>query len=105
MKFLGLLVNKGLLSSKDRVIVEAEVAKNRPLSDVLSEHKISLASALAEVGKEYGLPTRVLGDPPADEAVFDYIPIDSARYYGFVPLDEADGALSVGITDPDNIEA
>ena len=62
-------------------------------------------SALAEVGKKYGLPTRALGDPPADEAVFKYIPIDSARHYGFVPLDEVEGALEVGITDPDNIEA
>ncbi len=105
MNFLGLLVNKGLLSAKDSAVVEAEVAKNRSLGEVLAEHNVSLASALAEVGKEYGLPTRVLGDPPADESVFGYIPIDSARYYGFVPLPEVDGALEVGITDPDNIEA
>ncbi|MDO8566857.1 MAG: GspE/PulE family protein [bacterium] len=62
-------------------------------------------SSLAEVGKKYGLLTRALGDPPADEAVFKYIPIDSARHYGFVPLAEIEGALEVGITDPDNIEA
>ncbi len=105
MNFLGLLVNKGLLSAKDSALVEAEVAKNRPLGDVLAEHDVSLTSALAEIGKEYGLPTRILGDPPADESVFGYIPIDSARYYGFVPLGEVDGALEVGVTDPDNIEA
>lgn len=105
MNFLGLLVNKGLLTAADRVKVEAEVAKDRPLADALAEHKIQLADALAEVGKDYGLPTRILGDPPADEAVFDYIPIDSARNYGFVPLDQVEGALEVGITDPDNIEA
>ena len=63
------------------------------------------ADELAEVGKAYGLPTRVLGDTPANEEVFNYIPIDSARHYGFVPLDKVDGALEVGITDPDNIEA
>jgi type IV pilus assembly protein PilB len=105
MNFLGLLVNKGLLNAADRVKVEAEVAKDRPLADALAEHKIQLSDALAEVGKDYGLPTRILGDPPADEAVFDYIPIDSARNYGFVPLDQVEGALEVGITDPDNIEA
>ena len=64
-----------------------------------------LPTSLLEVGKAYGLPTRVLGDPPANEEVFNYIPIDSARHYGFVPLDKVDGALEVGITDPDNIEA
>ena len=31
MNFLGLLVNKGLLPTKDREIVEAKIAKNRPL--------------------------------------------------------------------------
>src|ERR1700677_3134528 len=105
MNFLGLLVNKGLLFPTHPTNLEAEVAKNRPLSEVLAEHNIQLADALAEVGKDYALPSRILGDPPADEGVFDYIPVDSARNYGFVPLDEVEGALEVGITDPDNIEA
>src|SRR3989344_5742438 len=105
MNLLGLLVDKGALSSKERAAIEAELVKNRSLSDVLAEHNLSLADELAEVGKAYGLPTRVLGDSPANEEVFNYIPIDSARHYGFVPLDKVDGALEVGITDPDNIEA
>lgn len=86
-------------------MVEAELAKKRPLAEVLSEHGISLSDALTVAGETYGLPTRMLGDPPADEDVFSYIPLDSARHYGFVPLSMSDGALEVGITDPDNIEA
>ncbi|MFA5942203.1 MAG: GspE/PulE family protein [Candidatus Paceibacterota bacterium] len=105
MNLLGLIVDKGLLSASDRAIVEAELAKGRPLAEVLSEHGVSLTDALAEAGKAYGLPSRLLGDPPADEDVFSYVPIDSARHYGFVPLAKVDGALEVGITDPDNIEA
>src|SRR3989344_2245377 len=105
MNLLGLLVDKGALSSKERAAIEAELVKNRSLSDVLAEHNISLVDELAEVGKAYGLPTRILGDSPVNEEVFNYIPIDSARHYGFVPLDKVDGALEVGITDPDNIEA
>ncbi len=105
MNFLGSLVDKGILAAKDRALIEAEVAKNRPLGEALAERSIVLAEALAEVGKAYGLPTRLLPDPPADEGVFRYIPIESARHYGFVPLDEAEGALEVGIVDPDNIEA
>ncbi len=65
----------------------------------------SQTGTLEETGKKYGIPVRTLGEPPADESVFKYIPIDSARHYGFVPLDEVEGALEVGITDPDNIEA
>lgn len=105
MNFLALLVDKGSLTQSDRLRIEAELKEGRPLGELLSEYNISLANALADVGKDYGLPTRVLGDPPADQEVFSYIPIDSARHYGFVPLDIVEGALEVGITDPDNIEA
>jgi type IV pilus assembly protein PilB len=105
MNILGLLIDKGQLSQKDRLAVEAELAKNRSLEEVLAERGISLSDILAEAGKAYGIPTRILGDPPVNEGVFKYIPIDSARHYGFVPLNEVDGALEVGITDPDNIEA
>ncbi|MHB8710129.1 MAG: GspE/PulE family protein [Minisyncoccota bacterium] len=105
MNLLGLLVDKGLLPASDRAKVEAELAKNRPLADALAEHGISVKDALAVAGGVYGLPTRVLGNPPVDDEALSYIPIDSARYYGFVPLDVVEGALEVGITDPDNIEA
>ena len=105
MNLLGLLVDKGLLSVSNRAIVEAELAKDRSLADTLAERGILLTDALAVAGETYKLPTRILGDPPANEEVFNYIPIDSARHYGFVPLTMADGALEVGITDPDNIEA
>ena len=105
MNLLELFVDKGFLSSNDRATVEAELAKNRPLAEVLSEHGVSLPDALAEAGKVYGIPSRLLGDPPADNEVFSYVPIDSARHYGFVPLDIVDGALEVGVVDPDNIEA
>ena len=42
MNLLGLLVDKGALSSKERAAIEAELTKNRPLSDVLAEHNLSL---------------------------------------------------------------
>jgi type IV pilus assembly protein PilB len=105
MNLLGLFVDKGFLSASDRAKVEAELAKKLPLAEVLAERGVSLADALAEAGKAYNIPARILGDPPADENAFSYVPIDSARHYGFVPLDMADGVLEVGIVDPDNIEA
>ena len=105
MNLLGLLIDKGFLSSGDRTAIEAELAKKRPLAEILAEHGISLPDALAEAGRAYGIPSRILGEPPAAQEVFSYIPIDSARHYGFVPLDINEGALEVGITDPDNIEA
>ncbi len=106
MNILQLLVDKGLLSKDARTAVEAELAKKgSTLSDVLAAHGISIAQALTIAGETYGLPTRILGNPPANKEAFGYIPIDSARHYGFVPLDIVDGALDIGMTDPDNIEA
>ena len=106
MNLLALLVDKGLLSASDRTLVETELAKKeRTLADVLAERGVSLEDALKEAGEMYGFPTRILGDPPANQNIFHYIPIDSARHYGFVPLDIVEGALEIGITDPDNIEA
>jgi len=105
MNFLSFLVDKGLLSLDDRRAVEAELAQKRSLVAILAERGISLADTLAEAGKSYSIPSRVLGEPPATEEAFTYIPIDSARHYGFVPLAVSEGALEVGIVDPDNIEA
>lgn len=105
MNFLGLIVDKGLIQAADRVKIEAELAKKRPLSEALAERGVSLENALTEIGKAYNIPARILGEPPADEDVFNYVPIDSARHYGFVPLDMKEGALEIGIVDPDNIEA
>lgn len=105
MNFLGQLVDKGFLSVADRASVEAEVAKKRPLTDVLAEHNVSLQNALLAVGKDYGLPVRLLGEPPAEQEALAYIPVTSAQHYGFVPLALVDGALEVGIIDPDNIES
>ncbi|MFA5996804.1 MAG: GspE/PulE family protein [Candidatus Paceibacterota bacterium] len=105
MNFLGLLVDKGLLSPKGRAEVEAEFADKHSLPDALAAQGISFDEVFAQMGAAYGLPTRVLGDPPANQEVFKYIPIESARHYGFVPIDSVDGALEIGITDPDNIEA
>ncbi|MDO8408106.1 MAG: GspE/PulE family protein [bacterium] len=105
MNLPGLLLEKGLLSAADHAAVEADLAKHVPLADALSARHISLADALATVGAAYGMPVRTLGDPPADDKVFPYVPFDSASYYGFVPLDVFDGALEIGIVDPDNLEA
>lgn len=105
MNFLDLLINKGLLHSKDRLAIEAELAKKRTLTEVLAEYNVSLADSLTKIGSEYGLPSRILGEPPANVETFKYVPIDSALHYGFVPLDEVDGVLEVGTIDPDNIEA
>lgn len=106
MNFLGFLVDKGLLTPNARAEVELTVAKKaQTLSEALSSQGVKLEDALGEVGKEYGFPVKVLGDPPVSEQALDYIPLDSVRYYGIAPIRVSEGVLEVGLVDPDNIEA
>ena len=105
MNLPQLLLEKGLLSPADHEAVEADLAKKVPLADTLAEHGVRVEDALAVAGEAYGIPARTLPDPPADEKAFPYVPFDSARHYGFVPLRVADGALEIGLVDPDNLEA
>lgn len=105
MNFLELLVDRGLLPAKERAAIDAELAKDRPLAEALAERGVVLADTLSKIGSEYGIPGRILGDPPANTEVFQYVPFDSAQHYGFVPLDKKRGVLEVGTIDPDNIQA
>lgn len=106
MNLLGFLVDKGKLAPSARAAVELHLAKKtKSLADALVEQGVKLEEVLQEVGKEYGFPTKILGDPPVSEQALDYIPRDSAQHYEIVPLAVNDGALEVGLVDPDNIEA
>jgi type IV pilus assembly protein PilB len=105
MNLLEQLVGKGVITAQTRAEIENDLAQKTSLADSFAQRGLSLPDELARVGADYNLPTRILGDPPADEGVFKYIPIESAQHYGFVPLDEVDGVLEVGIIDPDNIVA
>ena len=106
MNLLSLVEEKGLISAKDRVAMEASIKQEkRSLEEVLNEHGITPEDALKIAGERYGIPGRILEEPPAEQEALSYIPEESARHYGFVPLRVGDGALEVGIVDPDNIEA
>jgi type IV pilus assembly protein PilB len=51
------------------------------------------------------IPVANLGQSRIPFDVLQYVPEDSASYYKFIPIDFKDGVLSVGMIDPDNMEA
>lgn len=55
--------------------------------------------------EKQGLSLRHINPDEISYDALDYIPEDSALHYEFVPLAIKDGALEVGIVNPDNIEA
>ncbi len=106
MNLVALLKDKGLLSQKDAEGVEEEARTTGATAESLLEKRgISLEKVYALATEKYGIPYRVLPGELSDQRALSYIPEESARHYQFVPIEVVDGALSVGILDPDNIEA
>jgi type IV pilus assembly protein PilB len=74
---------------------------NRALMDVgLSEDSITVAKATF-----YKLPYQKVLPQNGPSDILKYISEDAARHYKFVPIGFADGVLSVGITEPENMES
>ena len=106
MNLLSLLTQKGLLSAEDAARLETEArAPGGSLEAVLEKQGIPLEKAYAVASEVSGIPYRALPGEFTETKALSYIPEESARHYQFVPLEVADGALAVGIVDPDNIEA
>ena len=57
------------------------------------------------IGEYYEIPVKEIGETPIPNETLAYIPEESALHYRFVPIEVNDGVLSVGIVDPDMIEA
>ena len=105
MNIPSILFDKGLLSAAGKAALESALAKKVPFEEALQAQGVALKDALTAAGEVYGIPGRILGDPPVEQEAVSYVPFESAKHYGFVPITVADGALEVGIVDPDNIEA
>src|SRR3989338_8847906 len=106
MNLLSLLSDSGVLE-RGRV-PELEVELKKPESkpeEVLQKAGVALKDILKAKGEYYGVPTREGGETAVPFDTPRYIPEAPARHYKLAPLGEADGALEVGVTDPDNLEA
>lgn len=105
MNILEILVEKNLIKKDDAPLIEKEAnEKGVPVEQILLRRGILATDILQAKGEYLEIPTRILDGVDIPMSVLEYIPEDSARYYGFVPIAIQDGVLEVGITDPDNIE-
>ncbi len=106
MNILGIILKKGLIGTTDVASIEGEARRDRvPVETVLAKRGIATETVLAAIGEHYGLPTRQLPSGPVPHEGLEHIPEESARHYRLAPIGIKDGALEVGVTDPDNIEA
>ncbi len=106
MNLLTLLADKGVLERGRVPEIEVELKKpDAKPEDALQKAGVALKDILKTKGDYYGMPTREVGENAVPFDILRFIPEESARHYKLAPLGEADGALEVGITDPDNLEA
>ena len=106
MNLLSLLADQGVLEHGRVAELTTELAKpGAKEEEVLQKAGIALADILKAKGDYFGVPTREVGDTSVPFDILRYVPEESARHYHLAPLGEADGALEIGITDPDNLEA
>jgi type IV pilus assembly protein PilB len=106
MNLLELLADARLIERGQ--IPELEVLLGKPDAKAefeLEKAGVKLHDLLLAKGKYYGVPTREIGEAAVPFEVLAYVPEESARHYKLAPIGIEDGALEVGIVDPDNLEA
>jgi type IV pilus assembly protein PilB len=105
MSVLDILVQKNLLTKDDVREVQKQVSTDgAQLDTVLMQRGVSLENILIAKGEFLNIPVRTVTESITSD-VLDYIPEESALHYKFVPLALKEGALEVGVVDPDNLEA
>ncbi len=93
-----------------------ELQYNKVLAEVDTQFEGDLTRALLAAGISedaitqakasfYKLPYQKIASRSVPYEILKYIPEDAARHYKFVPIAFADGVLSVGVTEPENMES
>jgi len=106
MSILDILAEKKIINRQDISAIEEQVSsKDISLDKVLVARGVT-PTQIVEAKSEYlDIPMRSLEGQNISTKILEYIPEESATHYKFAPLGLKDGALEVGIVDPDNIEA
>lgn len=106
MTVLDILIKKGLISEKMLPTIREDLSKpENSIESVLVDHGIDKNSILEAKSEYLGIPVADIKSDSIAGNILDYVPEETANYYRFVPIGFKDGALHVGIVDPDNIEA
>lgn len=105
--FLDFLLSEHILTEDQYSVIVSQLQTKyegnllRALIDTgISEEVVTRAKA-----DFYKIPYQKVEGPSITGDILKYISEDSARHYKFVPIGFADDVLSVGVTEPENIEA
>ncbi len=106
MDLISLLSSEGVID-KAAVAAALSLVQKESLSPEAALIKSNVASEaiLSTKSKFFGVPSRDVGESHVPFDILQFVPEESARHYKLSPLGVVDGALEVGIVDPDNLEA
>ncbi len=106
MNIADILVEKGIVKKEDVAgILDESTANDLSIEQVLLKHGVQAEQILRAKGDFLDVPVFSLEGVDIPSNILEFIPEESARHYGFVPIAVSDGVLQVGLIDPDNIEA
>ncbi|TSC84088.1 MAG: Type II secretion system protein E [Parcubacteria group bacterium Gr01-1014_17] len=102
---LTLMAEKSVIDKKDIPALQAEADSSGKMDETLVRHGVALSDVLASRAELFGIPAKSLEGQEIPLDVLRFIPEESALYYKFIPVGMRDGALEIGVTNPDNLEA
>lgn len=106
MNIIDILAEKKLIKKEDVSEIKEELAQpDTTLDSILLKKGVSPEDLLVAKGEYLNIPVRSMENQSIPFAVLEYIPEETAQHYKFAPIGVKEGALEVGIVDPDNIEA
>ncbi|PIR68317.1 hypothetical protein COU49_02010 [Candidatus Nomurabacteria bacterium CG10_big_fil_rev_8_21_14_0_10_35_16] len=107
MSFLEELAQKGLIQEGqiNEIKSRAKEKYNGDIDQVLIESGIPEDKLLEVKGSYLKIPTRKVNVQEMSFDTLKYISEDSATHYGFAPIALKDGALEVGVINPENVQA
>ena len=107
MTFVDELTQRGLVSEGkiSEVLRLADDKYEGNMEDALVAGGVSSDDILDAKSAFYSIPKRTPDPKTITTDILKYIPEDAAKHYHFVPIGLEEGALIVGVTNPENIQA
>ncbi len=106
MTLLEILIQNGVISKEDAPVVSKRASSlGGDIESALVNYGITREDIFSAKAKLYGIPFQSLDGKDIPFEILKYVPEESATFYRFVPIGLQDGALQIGVVDPDNLEA
>jgi type IV pilus assembly protein PilB len=104
--FLDFLLSQNIVSESqyNQVLAELNTRFEGNLSKALLSVGLSEEAITQAMASFYKLPYQKVSKDMVGGETLKFVSEDAARHYNFVPIGFADGVLSVGVTQPENIE-